>query len=49
MPIIGNCHSHVYHGPDRPNYTVTAPKNRVMFNGVAEAEAAGYVRPGNCF
>ena len=47
-PIIGNRNSHVYHRPDCPNYTATAPKNRVMFNSAAEAEAAGYRVAGNC-
>lgn len=48
MPIIGNRNSHVYHRPDCPNYTATAPKNRVIFNSEAEAEAAGYRRARNC-
>ena len=47
-PIIGNRNSHVYHRPDCPNYTATAPKNRVMFNSEAEAVAAGYNRARNC-
>ena len=47
-PIIGNRNSHVYHRPDCPNYTATAPKNRVMFNSEAEAVAAGYHRARNC-
>ena len=37
MPIIGNRNSHVYHRPDCPSYTATAPKNRMMFNSKAEA------------
>jgi len=48
MSIIGNRNSKVYHRPDCPNYTATAPKNRVTFNSVAKAEAAGYRRAGNC-
>ena len=48
MAIIGNRHSQVYHRPDCPNYTATAPKNRVMFNSEAEAEAAGFHRARNC-
>jgi micrococcal nuclease len=48
MPIIGNRHSQVYHRPDCPSYTATAPKNRMLFNSEAEAEAAGYRRAGNC-
>ena len=48
MAIIGNRHSQVYHRPDCPNYTSTAPKNRVVFTSEAEAEAAGYHRARNC-
>ena len=48
MPIIGNRHSHKYQRPDCPNYTATAPKNRVMFETVEEAENAGYQLAGNC-
>ena len=46
--IIGNRHSQVYHWPDCPHYTATAPKNRVLFTSEAEAEAAGYHRAMNC-
>jgi micrococcal nuclease len=46
--IIGNKNSQVFHLPGCPNYTATAPKNRVVFNSEAEAEAAGYHRAGNC-
>ena len=48
MPIIGNRNSRVYHLPDCPSYTATAPKNRMMFKSEAEAEAAGFHRAGNC-
>lgn len=48
MLIIGNRNSHVYHRPDCPSYTATAPKNRVTFNSEEEAEGAGYRRAGNC-
>jgi endonuclease YncB( thermonuclease family) len=48
MPIIGNRNSKKYQRTDCPNYTATAPKNRVMFSSEAEAEAAGYRRAGNC-
>ena len=48
VAIIGNRHSHVYHRPDCPNYTSTAPKNRVLFTSEAEAEAAGYHQARNC-
>lgn len=47
-PIIGNKNSHVYHRPDCPNYTATAPKNRRVFNSKEEAEKAGYQLAGNC-
>ena len=47
-PVIGNRKSHVYHRPDCPNYSQVAPKNRMEFTGVAEAETAGYRVAGNC-
>ena len=47
-PVIGNRRSHIYHRPDCPNYSQVAPHNRVAFNSVAEAEAAGYRLAGNC-
>jgi len=47
-PIIANKKSHIYQRPDCPNYTATAPKNRIMFNSPAEAEAAGYRLAKNC-
>lgn len=47
-PIIGNKKSHVYHRPDCPSYTATAPKNRRVFNTEVEAEKAGYKLAGNC-
>jgi len=46
--IIGNHKSHVYHRPDCPNYTATAPKNRIMFESVEQAETEGYRLAGNC-
>ena len=46
--IIGNRHSRVYHRPDCPNYTATAPKNRMVFTSEVQAEAAGYHRARNC-
>lgn len=48
FPIIGNRRSHIYHRSDCPNYSQVAPHNRVNFNNAAQAEAAGYVRAGNC-
>lgn len=48
LQIIGNRNSHVYHRPDCPSYTATAPKNRVLFNSEAEAEEAGFHRARNC-
>jgi micrococcal nuclease len=47
-PVIGNRKSHIYHRPDCPNYSQVAPKNRIAFNSVAAAEAAGYRAAGNC-
>jgi micrococcal nuclease len=48
VPIIGNRHSKIYERPDCPNYTATAPKNRVMFKSPAEAEQAGYRLAKTC-
>ena len=47
-PVIGNRRSHIYHRPDCPNYSQVAPRNRVEFGSVTEAELAGYRRAGNC-
>jgi endonuclease YncB( thermonuclease family)/methylphosphotriester-DNA--protein-cysteine methyltransferase len=46
--IIGNKNSMKYHRPDCTGYRDMAEKNRVFFTSVAEAEAAGYKRAGNC-
>lgn len=46
--IIGNVNSKKYHRPDCTGYRDMAEKNRVFFKTVAEAEAAGYKRAGNC-
>lgn len=46
--IIGNRGSMKYHRPDCAGYRDMAEKNRVFFKTVAEAEAAGYKRAGNC-
>lgn len=46
--IIGNKNSLKYHRPDCTGYRDMAEKNRVFFTSVAEAEAAGYKRAGNC-
>ncbi len=46
--IIGNGNSKKYHRPDCPGYRDMAERNRVFFKNVAEAEAAGYKRAGNC-
>jgi endonuclease YncB( thermonuclease family) len=46
--IIGNKNSLKYHRPDCAGYRDMAEKNRVFFASVAEAEAAGYKRAGNC-
>lgn len=46
--IIGNSSSKKYHRPDCAGYRDMAEANRVFFQSVAEAEAAGYKRAGNC-
>ena len=46
--IIGNSNSKRYQRPDCAGYRDMAERNRVFFNSVAEAEAAGYKRAGNC-
>jgi len=46
--IIGTSNSKKYHRPDCPGYRDMAERNRVFFKTVAEAEAAGYKRAGNC-
>lgn len=46
--IVGNKNSMKYHRPDCPGYRDMAEKNRAFFKTVAEAEAAGYKRAGNC-
>jgi len=46
--IVGNKNSQKYHRPDCPGYRDMAEKNRVFFNTVEAAEAAGYKRAGNC-
>jgi endonuclease YncB( thermonuclease family)/methylphosphotriester-DNA--protein-cysteine methyltransferase len=46
--VIGNKNSKKYHRPDCPGYRDIAERNRVFFKTVAEAEAAGYKRAGNC-
>ncbi len=46
--IIGNGNSKKYHRPDCPGYRDMAERNRVFFKTVAEAEAAGFQRAGNC-
>jgi endonuclease YncB( thermonuclease family)/methylphosphotriester-DNA--protein-cysteine methyltransferase len=46
--IIGNRNSKKYHKPGCPGYNSVSEKNQVRFKDVAEAEAAGYTRAGNC-
>jgi endonuclease YncB( thermonuclease family)/methylphosphotriester-DNA--protein-cysteine methyltransferase len=46
--VIGNLNSKRYHRPDCAGYRDMAQANRVFFTTVAEAEAAGYKRAGNC-
>ncbi len=46
--VIGNKNSKKYHLLGCPGYNQVGEKNRVMFKTAAEAEAAGYVKAGNC-
>ena len=46
--IVANRNSKKYHLPGCPGYRDTSEKNRVIFKSAEEAEAAGYVRAGNC-
>ncbi len=47
-PIIGNRRSRIYHRPDCPDYAKVAPKNRIVFESTADAEAAGFRQARNC-
>lgn len=46
--VIGNKNSKKYHLQGCPGYSQVGEKNRVMFKSAVEAEAAGYVKAGNC-
>lgn len=46
--LVGNKNSKKYHLPGCPGYNQVGEKNRVVFKSVAEAEAAGYTKAGNC-
>jgi ligand-binding sensor domain-containing protein len=46
-PVIGNKKSNIYHHPNSPSAMSIQEENRVYFNSVAEAQAAGYKRAGN--
>ena len=46
--VIGSANSKKYHRPECPGYRDMAERNRVFFKSVAEAEAAGFKRAGNC-
>jgi hypothetical protein len=46
--VIGNKNSKKYHLQGCPGYSQVGEKNRVMFKSAAEAEAAGYMKAGNC-
>jgi endonuclease YncB( thermonuclease family) len=48
MPVIGNKRSGKYHLPHCSGYSQINVENRVEFASAAEAEAAGYIRAGNC-
>ncbi|TWH64320.1 deoxyribonuclease-1 [Azomonas agilis] len=48
-PIVGNRNSRVYHLPEGcPSYERVTGDTRVEFRTVAEAEAAGFKKAGNC-
>jgi hypothetical protein len=46
--IIGNRNSHIYHLSNCPDYQKTGEKNRICFNGEAEAQRAGFRKARNC-
>jgi len=46
--IIGNKNSKLFHQPWCSGYERVSEKNRIFFESVAEAEAAGFKRAGNC-
>ena len=47
--ILGNRNSKVYHLPEGcPSYDQVSERNIIPFQSVAEAEAAGYRKAGNC-
>lgn len=47
-PIYGNKNSKIYHTPGCSTYDKVSEQNRVVFQTVEEAEAAGYKRAKNC-
>ena len=47
-PITGNRQSRLYYPPDCMVYPGSKDYNRILFGSEAEAEAARYVRAGNC-
>jgi micrococcal nuclease len=48
LPVVGNKRSGKYHLPHCSGYSQINMENRVEFASEAEAEAAGYIRAGNC-
>jgi endonuclease YncB( thermonuclease family) len=46
--VIGNKNSKKYHLQGCPGYNQVGEKNRIYFKTAAEAEAAGYIKAGNC-
>lgn len=48
LPVIGNKRSGKYHLPHCSGYSQINVENQVEFVSEVEAEAAGYVRAGNC-
>jgi len=47
-PVVGNKRSGKYHLSHCSGYSQINLENRVQFTSEAEAEAAGYMRAGNC-
>jgi len=48
FPVFGNKRSGKYHLPHCSGYSQINLENRVEFATEADAEAAGYIRAGNC-
>ena len=48
FPVVGNMRSGIYHLPHCSGYSQINVENRVEFTSEVDAEAAGYIRAGNC-